>query len=185
MSKAFPIAQLVSQLADALREYDRLAFDEEYEHPLGSPCSPQQIAKLEKRFGRPLPPSYRAFLELHNGWGEVSGDAKFLAVEDHGKEWVSEHLDDLSEIFDEMDQDNPFSGGALVVFLGEESDQLLYIDPHTQRPDGEMDFVALDITTEEQRFPDFAAFLQHKIDLLHAMIDDEKNGVSADEEDDE
>ncbi|MER8433107.1 SMI1/KNR4 family protein [Mesorhizobium caraganae] len=177
MSQRLPLPQLVEQLAQALRTYDQLAFDEEYEHRLGKPCSERQIAALEKKLGKPLPPSYRAFLELHNGWADLSGDAKLLAVEDHRAEWVEEHLEDLAEIFADLDQENPFENGGLVVLLGEDSNQLLYIDPHAARSDGEMDFVALDITTEERRFPDFTSFLTHKLDLLRVMIDGAKKGI--------
>ncbi|RWC35240.1 MAG: SMI1/KNR4 family protein [Mesorhizobium sp.] len=177
MSEQLPLSQLVEQLAEALRIYDQLAFDEEYDHRLGGPCSPKQLAVLEKRLGKPLPPSYKAFLELHNGWADLSGDAKLLAVEDHTAEWVEEHLADLEEVFADLDQENPFEHGALAVLLGEDSNQVLYIDPHTARADGEMDFVALDITTEERRFPDFTSFLVHKLDLLRVMIDAQKKGI--------
>jgi hypothetical protein len=177
MSEQLPLPQLIEQLAEALRTYDQLAFDEEYEHRLGRPCSEKQLAFLEKKLGKPLPPSYKAFLELHNGWADLSGDAKLLAVEDHRAEWVEEHLEDLAEIFADLDQENPFEKGALPVLLGEDSNQLLYIDPHTARDDGEMDFVALDITAEEGRFPNFTSFLADKLELLCVMIDGEKNGV--------
>ena len=30
---------------------------------------------LERKVGTPLPPSYRAFLERHNGWGNFRGTA--------------------------------------------------------------------------------------------------------------
>ncbi|HWK66930.1 MAG TPA: SMI1/KNR4 family protein [Rhizobiaceae bacterium] len=168
-------------MAEALRVYDQLAFDEEYPHPLGEPCSPKQLAFLEKKFGMPLPPSYRAFLELHNGWRDLSGDARLLSVEDQDSEWVKECLADLAEVYSDLDQENPFESGALPVFLGEESNQALYIDPHTVRPDGESDFVALDIATEEMRFPDFTSFLANKLDLLREMIADQKKGVSGDD----
>lgn len=181
MSKPLSLPQLIEELAEALRVYDRLAFDEEYGHPLGKPCTARQLTALEKRLGKPLPPSYRNFLELHNGWGDLSGDAKLLAVEDHDSEWVKEHLADLAEVYADLGQENPFAKGALPVFLGEQSDQALYIDPDTARPDGEMDFVALDIVTEEARFPDFTSFLANKRDLLRRLIDEEKNGIPPDD----
>jgi SMI1 / KNR4 family (SUKH-1) len=182
--KRLSLPELVEQLDEALRKYDRLAFDEEGEHELGKPCSPKQIAKLEKQLGKPLPPSYKAFLELHNGWSHFSGDAKLLAVEDQKADWVEERLSDLEELFDEFGRENPFKAQAMPVMLGEDSKQSLLIDPRTVRPDGEMDFVALYITREEKRFKDFTSFLKHKLDLLNEMIDDEMKGTS-DEDDTE
>ena len=46
------------------------AADEDIEdkQQLGPPASEEQIAKLEQKIGIALPPSYRAFLTIHNGW---------------------------------------------------------------------------------------------------------------------
>ncbi|MGF9759338.1 SMI1/KNR4 family protein [Microvirga sp. 0TCS3.31] len=178
MNEPVPLPQLIWQLAEALRTYDRLAFDEEYEHELGEPCSPQQIAVLEKKLGKSLPPSYKAFIQLHNGWSHFAGDAKLLSMEDHQSEWVKERLADMEELFPEFGQENPFEQGALPVLLGEDSNQVLYLDPRTVRRDGEMDFVLLDITTEERRFPDFTSFLSHKLSLLRRMIDNQTKGAA-------
>jgi hypothetical protein len=181
MNPSARIADLVSQLDEALRTYDRLAFDEVVKHPRGKPCTDKQLARIEKRLGQPLPPSYRAFLELHNGWGEFSGESKLLSVEDHGKEWVQERLDDIGELCDEEGVENPFENGAVPVLLGEDTRSVLYVDPRTVRPDGEMDFVALDIIEEERRFPDFAAFLEHKLGVLRRLIEKETRGASSPE----
>jgi hypothetical protein len=178
MNKILPLPALIEQIDTALRTYDRLAFDEEVEHRLGNPCTPKQIAKLEKLLGRPLPPSYKAFMELHNGWSDLAGDAKLLAVEDHGREWVQERLDDMEELFDEFGPVNPFAQGAIPVLLGEDSQSVLYVDPRTERADGEMDFVALDIVEEERRFNDFTAFLTHKLELLERLIAKQTKGAA-------
>ena len=131
---------------------------------------------LERKVGTPLPPSYRAFLERHNGWGNFAGDGKLLAVEDHQREWVNERLADMQELFAEFEQENPFQMGSMPVMLGEDSDQILYLDPHSVHEDGEMDFVLLDNTIKEKRFPDFTTFLFYKLDLLRRMIDNQTKG---------
>jgi len=176
MSENSPMAKLICQIAEALRDYDRLAFDEEYEHKLGEPCKKTQIDILEGKLGRPLSPGYKLFLELHNGWENFAGDAKLLSVEEQDSELVAERLLDMEELFPEFDQENPFQNGALPIMLGEDSNQVLYIDPTSVRPDGEMDFVLLDITTEEHRFPDFTSFLAYKLNLLNKMIQNENYG---------
>jgi len=171
------LPELVAQLDDAMRTYDHLVFDEEVKHPRGKPCTPKQIAKLERMLGQPLPPSWRAFLELHNGWDEFSGESKLLSVEDQRAEWVQDRLDDIDELCDEFDSENPFNHGALPVMLGEDTKSVLYVDPRTARADGEMDFVALDIIEEEDRFPNFTAFLMHKLEILRRLIDKETRGA--------
>jgi hypothetical protein len=177
MKKPPPLPRLIEQLAEAMRTYDRLALDEEGEHKLGKPCSPKQIAALEKILGKPLPPSYKAFMELHNGWDDFSGDAKLLAVEDHKSEMVKERLLDMEELFADTDEENPFEKGAMPVLLGEDSNMCLFLDPNTIRPNGEMDYVLLDIVKEEERFKDFTSFLEYRLDLFKRMIDKETKGI--------
>jgi hypothetical protein len=179
MNAPVRLTALISDLDEALRTYDRLAFDEVIDHPRGKPCTDRQLAKLEKMLGRPLPPSYRAFLEMHNGWGEFSGESRLLSVEDQRSDWVRERLDDIDELCDEEEVENPFANGALPVLLGEDTRSVLYVDPRTARPDGEMDFVALDIIEEERRFPDFTSFLEHKLGVLRRLIDKETHGTSS------
>jgi hypothetical protein len=176
MKETLTLPALIDAIDRALRTYDRLAFDEEYGHPLGKPCTQKQLAKLEELLGHPLPPSYRAFLELHNGWSKFSGDAKLLSVENQRSEWVQQRLDDMEELFDEFGGDNPFKAGALPVLLGEDSHSVLLVDPRTVRLDGEMDFVALDIIEEENRFNNFTAFLVHKLELLRRLIAKQRDG---------
>jgi SMI1 / KNR4 family (SUKH-1) len=112
------LQKLIHELAEAQREYDRLVSDEEDEHALGPPASPKQVAKLEDIVGKPLPPSYRAFLELHNGWDDFAGGAKLLSVEDHGRAWVKKRVKDLGDLFFENDSKNPFLNGAIPILLG-------------------------------------------------------------------
>src|SRR3954453_21247224 len=105
---------LIRELMEAMLEYDRLAFDEERPHELGPPASPKQIAKLEGILGKSLPPSYRAFLELHNGWSHFDGGAKLLAVEDHESKWAKERLQAFARGFEDV-AENPFEIGAIPV----------------------------------------------------------------------
>ena len=77
----------------------------------------------------------------------------------------------MQELFPEADREDPFQHGAMLVLVGEDSEEVLYVDPRTVRPDGEMDFVALDIVRETRRFPDFVSFLEYKLDLFKRMID--------------
>ena len=118
MKKYADLQKLIHELAEVKREYSRLAFDEEDRMMLGEPASPSQIAKLERRLGKPLPPSYRAFLELHNGWELFDGGLNLLSVEDQDSEWVQEWLKMLAMAFKAVDEENPFETRAIPVMLG-------------------------------------------------------------------
>ncbi|HKX27937.1 MAG TPA: SMI1/KNR4 family protein [Blastocatellia bacterium] len=179
------LQKLIDDLTEALRERDRLVFDEENPHELGRPSSPQQLSTLEQILGKPLPPSYAAFLKLHNGWDKFVGGAKLLAIEDQESKWVKKRVDDLDTLFyEDQEVENPFTAGAIPVLLGEDERTFLVLDPRTVRPNGEMDFIQFYLIKEEQRFADFTSFLQHKLNILHEMIDDEKEGLTEDDEDD-
>ncbi|WP_050515319.1 SMI1/KNR4 family protein [Streptomyces rimosus] len=64
-----------------------------------APAAPERIAALEARLGRRLPPSYRTFLEVTDGWRDAGGFVWLLA----GTEGARWHQDDagLVEIFRE------------------------------------------------------------------------------------
>jgi cell wall assembly regulator SMI1 len=170
------LKKLIRELVDCKKEYARLAFDEEEPIELAAPCTPKQIAKLEGRFGRALPPSYRAFLELHNGWDDYFGSAKLLAVEDHEQEWVKEKVHGFSGYLNEFKKDNPFKHGAMPIMLGKDERIFVVVDPSTVRKDGEMDFVQFDITVEESRHKDFLAYLEYDLETGKELIEQEKTG---------
>jgi len=171
---------LISELIEANREYSRLAFDEDELPTLGNPCNPQQIAQLQRILGKPLPPSYRTFLELHNGWDGFDGFEvdKILAVEDYSLDWVKNRIKALGELFDEFASEDPYKAGAIPIVLGEDERTFLVVDPRTARSDGEMDFISFDLTEEQKRFTDFSSFLQNKIKVMQRLIEREKKGIN-------
>jgi hypothetical protein len=169
------LAQLIRELAEAKRKHDQLAGYEERPRTLGPPASPAQLAALEQRFGHALPPSYRAFLELHNGWDEFSGGSKLLAVEDHGRDWVRERIAYWDALIED-DAANPFRCGCLPVLFGEDENHFLVLDPRTVRDDGEMDFVDFDYTVEFVRYPTFTEFLRDDLEITRRLIAQHADG---------
>jgi len=172
---------VIQDLSAAKREYDLLVYDEEDPRELGRPSSDQQISALESALGKPLPPSYRVFLAMHNGWSDFDGAAKLLAVEDHTEQWVLDRIGEIEDLFFD-DSESPFARGCLPVLLGEYEDNYVVLDPNSVRPDGEMDFVAFYYGEEEERFEDLTSFLREDLRLTLEMIRDEKEGVDDDSE---
>lgn len=180
------LKKLIEDLILANREYFLLAYDDdEITLEFRAPASPEQILTLERLLGSPLPPSYKMFLELHNGSPYFSGELNLLSVEEQKAEWVKETLNMLSMAFDEIKKENPFENGAIPVLLGNYEPSFLIVDPRTVRPDGEMDFVEFYYGEEINRFKDFTSFLYHKLESQNQLIEKEKYGIPDDEEDED
>jgi len=181
------LVKLIDQLVEIKREYSRLAFDEEDQTKLGPPATPQQIARLEKKLGTPLPPSYRAFLELHNGWEHFDGSENLLSVEDQDSEWVKECLKMVKMAYLAVDEEerheNPLEHGAIPIRMGEGEPAYLILDPRKVRKDGEMEFIEYEYAEKTKRFKDFISFLRNDLKVERQLLEEEKKGTS--EEDDE
>ncbi|WP_329166381.1 SMI1/KNR4 family protein [Streptomyces sp. NBC_01267] len=70
-----------------------------------APASAERIAALEERLGCPLPPSYRSFLEVSDGWRNAGGFVYVLAgTESHG--WQEDEVG-IGEMYrEELDEDS-------------------------------------------------------------------------------
>jgi hypothetical protein len=73
------------EMPTALRELSdaRTAFFEAVSlplHPPPPPASETEVIKLEAAIGRPLPPSYKAFLLHQDGWPELDSEVSILSV---------------------------------------------------------------------------------------------------------
>jgi cell wall assembly regulator SMI1 len=79
------IAEIHTHLLE-LSQFPGWDFIRPLPHP---PASPEQIADYERRLGMELPPSYRAFLGLHNGYDWLAYPGHMLAIDDvqPGGEW--------------------------------------------------------------------------------------------------
>ncbi len=179
------LQELISRLVKAKAEYTRLAFDKEECFQLGKPCSAAQLVKLADILGKPLPPSYAAFLELHNGWDRFDGLTKLLAVEDYEKTWVKSRVSELGSLLQKYGDENPFKEGAIPILLGENEPAFTVLDPRKVRKNGEMTFVSYDLTQELDRFKDFIAFLEDDLAVTQELIQEEKDGTIDDEFDED
>lgn len=171
------LQKLIDGLAEAKRELDKLTLDEELSHDLGDPCTPRQIAGMERIAGGKLPETYQAFLELHNGWSDFAGSAKLLAVEDHESEWVKMRIKELGYLFEEFETEDPFKLGAIPILLGRREQDSLLLEPSAKATDKERGFLAFNITRKERRYKDFSQFLEFDLKLTQKLIANEKKGA--------
>jgi len=96
-----------SRLTRALAHYQETrarankVWESLYEGKLNPPASEAQIAKLQEKFGRPLPADYVEFLRLHDGWEEYEYERYLLSVQEIldevADESVENNVDNISE----------------------------------------------------------------------------------------
>lgn len=146
-----------------------LADDQE----LGGPVPEAQLVNLESRLGRRLPPSYRTFLSLYNGWRMIGGAVDLLSVEEMlggpraelAHEWQQQAVEDDYE---------PVTVRSLVIGLGEITAARMLLDPETVGPDGEWALVWYDKSVEEE-YSSFLEWLEASVAIFRDMVEHPEN----------
>lgn len=162
---------LIDKITQLAAEMDQLT-GWDIERSLGSPASPAQVALIQKAAGFELPPDYRTFLELHNGWQGFSGENALLSAEQMTGGPMASSVAETKEIQREVS--DPAVNG-FVINASESGSDIAYIDPATLRPDGTADVVRWDPRMREyKRFPSFMAYLAGQVDLFERRIAKER-----------
>ncbi|MFE0172266.1 SMI1/KNR4 family protein [Streptomyces sp. NPDC059002] len=152
------------------------------------PAGPAEIAAMEARLGCEMPPSYREFLRVSDGWQHAGGFVWALAGTREAR-W-HENASELGEDFDEFwgEEDNPPEVRAQVglwsraLQLDVESDAMyVLLDPEDVGPDGEwaVRVWASWHADEPTRYPSFAAYMvaMHQ-EFHHLQAGREEDGAS-------
>ncbi|SDJ05729.1 SMI1/KNR4 family protein [Nonomuraea jiangxiensis] len=102
------------------------------------PASTEQIATLEQRLGRPLPPSYRDFLQASNGWRfTIPFVDELRGANDVG--WLCDLDPSMAEIYDDSDifeEEAAILHRAVLISL-EADAGIIVLDPDDVNADGE------------------------------------------------
>lgn len=134
------------------------------------------LQRAEERLGRPLPPSYRAFLALHDGWARFFDGASLLGTANIGHR----QYEDLARAaFEAAETPIPDLGPptrprarTLIPFGADlEGTTLFAFNPAVTSPDGEYEVIAW-VNEIGVRQPSFAAFLDWILDLAEQDLAD-------------
>jgi hypothetical protein len=160
---------------DELRDEEETARDTRW---LGfPPASEEQIAAMEERLGRRMPPSYRAFLRISDGWRHAGGFVWRLAGTGHARwhdnesglaEFIEEHLDEDAGPEERREADVWRRGLQIDV----ESDAtLVLLDPGDVDERGEWAVYtwASWRAAPPERFADFGAFMREMHREFHRL----------------
>src|SRR6186713_2243015 len=127
------------------------------------------LAKAEQRLGRALPPSYREFLALHDGWPRFFNGASLLGTANLG---LRQYEDLARAVFEAAETPVPDLGPprrprarSLIPFGADlEGTTLFAFNPAVTQPDGEYEVIAW-VNELGMRHPSFFAFLEWILEL--------------------
>jgi hypothetical protein len=169
--------KLIADIIAAGQELDLLMFDEIITGLPNPPATERQVADYERDCQFPLPPSFRAFLLLHDGWPDFLGDAAILGTGWRKLDWTDDALEALEAPFEEFGQEDPIANNAVPALLGVDAFVSLFIWPPelSRQPFHEYQYSELVALHD-----DFDAFLQGSLHSLRNQIDEERNGINED-----
>ena len=173
--RADQFRKLVADIVDAQNTYTSLRFDEATSGTPRAPATPEQIAGLERAFGRALPSSLKAFLSVHNGFANFHADGVLLGTEDHDKAWVAKRVSNFDRNWADVEP-NPFSNGALPLMIGPDIQHFVVVSGDRVNDDGEPLLVEYDLSAEVRSFPNVETLLGSELEALEAMIDRQRQG---------
>jgi hypothetical protein len=140
---------------------------------LGPPAPESEIADFETWLGYTLPPSYRTFISLHNGWRHWEGDTNLLSLQEMRQGpyaelvniWKSEAwVEGLSVLLD-----------GLMVAASLATPGGLILDTSRVDQRSEMEIVNWEYS-EVTRYSDFVDLLQKTAQDLENLIAEEEAG---------
>jgi hypothetical protein len=124
-------------------------------------ASGRAIAEVERRLGRPLPPSYRAFLELYDGWPNLYHGISLLGARPLAR---GTYVDVVRLVLDT--ELRGASAASLVPFgIDAQADAIFAWDLDDAQASGELGVVVY-MGAIAERVDDFPALL----DLVHDML---------------
>lgn len=147
---------------------------------LGAPATEEDIAKVEQLIGRALPPSYRAFLSLYNGWRMVDGETDLLSTDEmlsgRRAEKIREWQGNAAKWGDEI------GGKGLVIGFSDISQSRIILDPRKVSEDNEWPLYE-NYKDEELQYDSFLDWLEQSVDDYLELAMNPDPDEAGDEED--
>lgn len=128
---------------------------------------------MEAAWGRRLPPSYRAFLAIHNGIENFEGTHLLLGTEDHLGSWADEQVAQITQFWNE-DEESEFDIATVIPLAVPDGDFGIQDFRAFERGDGEeLEVIDWDTGDAFERFPSFKHYLASLVGADLEEDDDE------------
>jgi hypothetical protein len=175
---------MTTTLASLLDDYARLrakqddpALTPDKRSRAEAPAKPDAIAELEKKLGIPLPPSYREFLQVHDGWANFRG-ATWIGgtFRSESRTYVEKQLKVWRQLNGNGLPDEPnreYFRPSDHVVLGADNDFGVLAFGRKAGRDGEREVLGIANGVVESRWPSFRAFAEDEYKKSGGVIREE------------
>jgi hypothetical protein len=163
------IKEVIPRLVEAIRLHNKQKGSKGHDPKPHPPASPRDIAKYEEYLEIELPPSYRAFLELHNGYDWLAFPGHMVAIQDvmpKGKSYKD--VKDWKALCAESGDDEPLDG-VVIATVDEATNWKSYLDPNTPSGDDELTIFVWRPSGSTD-YPNLLAYFEHYVDFLTSKL---------------
>lgn len=155
------------------RKLDLARLDPRAGMPIAPPAGAAEraVSDVARRLGRALPPSYRAFLALHDGWHDLYQGVSLLGARHLAR---GTYRDLARMVIEEANAVGSAREAGLVPFgIDAAAETIFAWDPASARPDGELEVVVW-MNEIGERVASFPALLDLVLDMLTADLDERR-----------
>jgi hypothetical protein len=133
------------------------------EQELGQPASEGLVLALEAKLGHSLPPSYRTFLKLYNGWRMVDAETDLLSIEEMLTGPRAEKIKEWQQQAKKWG--NELAASGLVIGHSNISQSRIILDPDNIdiNSAGEWELIE-SYKDEEERYESFIVWLEKSVE---------------------
>lgn len=170
------ISILLNEYTNAMQSYFKaVGVSDSFKIP--GPSKEELIEKLELKLGRRLPPSYRAFLMIQDGFPEFDGETNIMSVQD----MISFYGDNSDSVLKKLDKEYKDDSLRRCIIFGrsETSISMYLFDPTQVTKDGEWKVLVFDEEDGvDEVYTSFQNFLIESVEQAHDAEKEAKEGAN-------
>lgn len=167
------LEQLISELLAEIRRYAERKHNPARVPVPNPPATQGEIQALQEHIGRQLPNSYRAFLELHNGFTNLAFPGDMLRIADiMPPSPIHARIVEWKKLSAQYGSGEVLDG--LVIADGNHPNHWVYLDPNAPSGPNEWSVVA-DTPSDSDTYDDLPAFFDSRLAVVrnfHKLLDE-------------
>jgi hypothetical protein len=166
------LKRLVERVFSLNGHYKQLLGVDANNQALGPPASDRKLTELEDWIGMRLPPSYRLFLSMYNGWRGFEGNVCLLSIDEQRLGTYADYVREWKQARWEEGEGSLVDG--IVIGIKVYGNTAVIIDTSRVDQNGEMQLVVWR-NFETERDANFIELLRNKENILERLIAQEES----------